>query len=104
MMIQFLYFPGCPAAPLVREALHEALRQLGIAGGVEEVNLETLGWRDARRGWGSPTILVGGRDLFGREAPTCTGVGARHYPEGVPGAAELIQRLSRVRGADSAAA
>ncbi|HEV3363597.1 MAG TPA: thioredoxin family protein [Acidimicrobiia bacterium] len=75
MEIDLLYVPDCPSRILARDALEQAMARTGrtavvrerVVGSVEEA--ERLGM------WGSPTILINGRDAFpgghGRAAWSC---------------------------------
>ena len=85
MKIQLLTFPGCPNADSAREALRRVLIASGLRPRFEEVDVSASNTPERLRAWGSPTILVGGRDLAGA-APT--GPGCRLYdgtPEGMRG-------------------
>lgn len=85
MKIQLLTFPGCPNADSAREALRRVLIASGLRPRFEEVDVSASDTSERLRAWGSPTILVGGRDLAGA-APT--GPGCRLYdgtPEGMRG-------------------
>lgn len=93
MKIELLGFPGCPNTPAIRRNLESALRALNREPEFVEVNLESLGPSDARRGWGAPTILVNGNDLMGMSPPTSHGLFCRIYPGGVPSKEEISRRL-----------
>ncbi len=96
--VEFLAFKGCPHAPVMRQRLEEALRVLGKTVTPIEVDLELLSQAgDPRSGFGSPTILVDGRDLFGMESPTVPSKpSCRYYRPALPSTADIIERL-RVR-------
>lgn len=61
---------GCTRTPLLQARLSEALHRLDGEATVEVVDLDDLPSTDSRRGYGTPTILVAGRDLFDLPAPT----------------------------------
>lgn len=85
MKVQFLSFPSCPNADAAREALRRALIESGLPPRFEEVDVSASGTRARLRAWGSPTILVDGRDVAGALP---TGPGCRLYdgaPEGMLG-------------------
>ena len=77
MKIQLLAFPGCPNAKAAREALASALAASRIDERIEEVDTTSADTPESLRSWGSPTILIDGRDVGGLEAPT--GAGCRLY-------------------------
>jgi hypothetical protein len=56
----------CEHARTMVENLDYALRSLGWRAGYTLVYVKDLPATDLRRGYGTPTILVEGRDLFGR--------------------------------------
>lgn len=66
---------GCVNTPTLRQHLDEALRALGHAGGYRVIDVDRLPATDPRGGYGTPTILYRGRDLFGLPMP-----GASHPP------------------------
>lgn len=94
MKIQLLYFPGCPNVDATRAALHDALASEKLDLPIEEVDVEDPEAPDWARGWGSPTILIDGKEIYDQEssgAPAC-----RVYVGGAP-TVEVIR--SRIAGA-----
>ena len=87
--IEFLGFDGCPNTPQLREALDEA--DLGVT--ILEVDLMKLQMRDQRLGWGAPTILVDGEDLFGLERSEGSTVSCRNWNQGLPTSTEIKQAM-----------
>ena len=87
MKVQLLTFPGCPNADGAREALRRSLSAAGLPQRFEEIDVTATGSPERLRGWGSPTILVNGRDVAGAD-PTGAGCrlyeGARVGAQGVP--------------------
>jgi len=92
--IEFLYFDGCPNTPQLREYLEAALDQSN--GSFKAVDLAQLPESDIRRGYGSPTILVNGHDLFDMPQPATPTMSCRIYPGGVPDSDTLIAKLSEI--------
>jgi len=78
--------------------LRLALSKAGLGVAIEEVDTGSSETPEALRGWGSPTILIDGRDVGG-EAPA--GAGCRLYrgedgeARGAPSAALLQAALER---------
>ena len=93
--LELLSFPGCPTAQVLHANLAEAAAQLGlVASRIEAVNLAELEAGDPRRGWGSPTVLVDGVDLFGKARPADEGMSCRIYPDGkAPSTEQITARL-----------
>ena len=93
--VECLAFEGCPHAPVLRQRLDEALRALGVTVTPVAIDLRVLRQADdPRSGFGSPTILVNGRDLFGMATPSCAQDPAcRLYRPALPSTADVIERL-----------
>jgi hypothetical protein len=94
--VTLLYFDGCPLTPPVRQNLAIAAAGLGIT--VEEVDLARLPLCDSRLHYGSPTVLVGGRDVLGMPPAADAGLACRPYPEGLP----TVQRWAELLRAATA--
>ncbi len=60
---------GCAEEPLFRARLEEALKAMDWPAVYKVVDLATLPRPDGRRGYPIPTVLFGGRDLFGMAEP-----------------------------------
>jgi len=69
MSIVFLGSATCPHTPAMFENLAAALEKKGLRPAVETIDVSTLPDDDPRLGYGVPTVLVNGRDLFGLPAP-----------------------------------
>ena len=67
--IVFLTREGCPGSSAVLKNLKDALADRGVAAAPVSIDLGDLAKEDFRTGYGTPTILVGGIDLFGRTKP-----------------------------------
>jgi glutaredoxin len=95
--IQLLSFDGCPYSVKTRVLLQDVIASAGIDASIEEVDLDSPATPVALRGWGSPTVLVNGRDVGGLEAPP--GTSCRIYRDdagrhaGYPSAALLRTAL-----------
>ncbi len=96
VVVQLLYFDGCPMTPKMRESLHTAAERMGPHVQVTEIDLESLPGDDLRRGYGSPTVLIFGEDLAGQPRPGATELSCRIYPSGLPDSTE-IERLINLR-------
>lgn len=76
--IELIYDEDCPNAELARERLRAALATSGCSVAPTEWLRTAPEAPSSLRGWGSPTILIDGRDVAGQqpsESPTC-----RVYP------------------------
>jgi hypothetical protein len=94
MRIELLGFLSCPNTPAMRENLRAALALIGRGSTFADVNQEGLPASDLRRGWPTPTVLIDGADLFGMTPPSAPSLGCRVYTGGVPGVAEIAERLA----------
>ena len=68
--ILFLTRDGCVNTDTMRQRLDEALRALDWPGTYPLINVDTLPAAHVWRGYGTPTIVYRGQDLFGMPAPT----------------------------------
>lgn len=71
--VQLLTFPDCPDADATRNALRRVLSGQGLPPGFEDIDLTAPETPEELRAWGSPTVLVNGKDMAGEgpTGPTC---------------------------------
>jgi hypothetical protein len=65
----FLTREGCVNTVTMRANLDEALKTLGLPNDYQFIDADTLATSDPRGGYGTPTVLRRGEDLFGMEEP-----------------------------------
>lgn len=94
--VQFLSFPGCPLEKKARRELENALAECGLDS-YENVDVMAEQTAEELKSWGSPTILVNGKDVTGNEGGD--GVGCRVYGGdlGVPDAQTIVGFLERCK-------
>ena len=94
LIVQFLSFPGCPLESRARAELEKALAECGLDR-YDNVDVMAEQTADELKAWGSPTILVNGKDVTGH--PVGDGVGCRVYSggKGVPDAQTIVEFLQR---------
>ena len=69
----FLTRQGCVNTTTMRESLEDALKAMALPHDYQFIDADTLTDSDPRSGYGTPTILYEGRDLFGvSETPVPT--------------------------------
>ncbi|MCR9218035.1 MAG: hypothetical protein RIE77_09770 [Phycisphaerales bacterium] len=90
--IEVLGFAGCPNTPPFTERVEAAAEAVG-GFQVVYIDQESLAEDDLRRGYATPTALVGGNDIFGMPKPISPSMGCRMYPGGLPTADEIAARL-----------
>jgi hypothetical protein len=96
LRIEFLHIGGCPHATTMLQSLREAISSLNLRVDVRLMDLEELSRAgDNRSGYGSPTILVEGHDLFGAPAPAASASACRIYSPGVPAAGMIAAALAQ---------
>lgn len=65
----FLTRDGCVNTVTMRTSLDEALQGTGLPTDYQFIDADTLKESDPRGGYGTPTVLYLGRDLFGMAEP-----------------------------------
>ncbi len=67
--IEFLGRSTCAHSPHMEKSLDAALKKRGIGKKYTYIDMGSLPADDPRRGYGSPTVLINGEDLFGMPRP-----------------------------------
>lgn len=99
LRVELIYDPDCPNVERARYALRKALGQVELAPMWREWNLRSPETPAHARGYGSPTILVDGRDVAGFD-PHSDGTCCRLYRhglgqlEGAPSPGQIREALS----------
>jgi hypothetical protein len=80
LTIELVFFEGCPNAAQARENLSAALMTSGKPATWHEWDIGSTSTPDAYRAYGSPTVLIDGRDVTGpggeNQAMACRADGA----------------------------
>jgi mercuric ion transport protein len=97
MKIQLLHFEGCPNVDAARTAIRNALAAEKLEISVEEIDVERADAPEWARGWGSPTILIDGKDVTGQERTSTTSC-CRLYAGGAPSVESIRARIAASRG------
>ena len=93
--MQLLVFDECPLAPGARTVLERALERVGRArDDYTEVNLLDPATPKELASWGSPTILVDGRDVTGQSRGDAAGCRIYDTASQLPDLEQLIDALS----------
>lgn len=96
--IDLVFFEGCPNVEAARAELQQALSAAGKATGWREWRSDDPEIPAYARGFGSPTILVDGRDVAGAE-PGASATACRVYADlggslrGAPSADRIADAL-----------
>lgn len=98
--VELVYFSDCPNVSAAREQIRLALSSLRLAPIWTEHDVASANTPLHARGYGSPTILVDGRDVAGETKGD--GASCRVYPgseiRGVPALETVIAALRASRG------
>jgi hypothetical protein len=92
--VELLYLLDCPYVGPAREQLRRALQIAGLPSVWREHDVASADAPEHVRGFGSPTVLVDGRDVLGAaasEAPSCRVYDACH---GIPPLAAIVASLT----------
>lgn len=93
--LDLLFFPGCPHVPAAREQLQRALDACALEARWSEHDVTDPATPAPLRRFGSPTILIDGRDVTGQppgDATACRVYLGSDRP-GAPPLALLVQAL-----------
>jgi hypothetical protein len=66
----FLTRAGCVQTKIMRVRFDAALKALGLQPDYQFIDADTLAESDPRGGYGTPTVLYDGRDLFDMPEPS----------------------------------
>lgn len=95
--VELLVAPDCPNVPAARSELRRAMKQAGLRPVWTERDVTSAGAPERIRGFGSPTILVDGKDVSGAASSEGT-ASCRVYlgsaVRGVPARATLVRALT----------
>ena len=99
MMIEVLYFEGCPYLEPTLALAEEVLSQLGLSANVREVEVRTPEDAERLRFLGSPSVRVDGKDIEpGVESRSEYALSCRIYGDsGLPPKGLLVAALEARR-------
>lgn len=106
--VELVYDRDCPNVDAARAVLRCAFAEIGVAPAWEEWDLNDRDSPDYVRGYGSPTILVNGKDVAGAE-PHARADCCRLYTSdegglrGVPPVARIVAAIRRNHGISGSA-
>ena len=94
MKLEFLFMKNCPNISELWESLQIALKELQLNQPINKLDINALSEKqDKRAGFGSPTILVNGKDLFDSPFPETFNPSCRYYPNGLPNTGDIVSKL-----------
>ena len=91
--IEIQHFHGCPNSEEMIKRVKEAI--LGFEDILEynELLVETNELAERIKFRGSPTVLINGEDIEGREEPESASLNCRVYEKGLPEVEEIRKRI-----------
>jgi len=101
---ELIYFPGCPNVEEARAQLVKAFVEARLTPRWSEYRTDDPDLPAHARGFGSPTILVNGRDVTGA-APADSAAACRLYTDntgrrgGIPSLGSIVAALTAAQGA-----
>lgn len=99
VVVELVYFEGCPNVPLARDRLTQAFAAVGLVPQWQEWERDDPASPAHVRAFGSPTILVNRRDVTGMEPSRDNAGACRVYAqqpgkfEGAPAMDILVEAL-----------
>ncbi len=91
--IEIQHFRGCPNSPEMIHRVKEAIKGSEEKIEYNEVLVENNGLAEELKFRGSPTVLINGEDIEGREAPESASLNCRVYENGLPEVEEIRKRI-----------
>jgi hypothetical protein len=82
MNVELIYFNGCPNVEATRKNIEIALKNAGAETTWQEWEQSDPAAPDYTKQYGSPTVLVDGKDVAGGPGDCCARGNCRLYPDG----------------------
>lgn len=97
ILLQIQHFHGCPNSAEMINRVKEAIN--GIEDEIEyhEVLIETNELAEKVKFRGSPTLLINGEDIEGREEPRAASLNCRFYPNGLPSVEDIKVKIQALK-------
>jgi len=93
MKIELIYFDGCPKVDSARANLKQAFETIGIKGQWQEWEQNNPEAPDYAQRFGSPSILVNGKDIANGPDDCCAPNSCRVYEGGTPSVEFIVSAL-----------
>ncbi len=91
--IDIQYFNDCPNSPELIHRVKEAIKGNEEKIEYNEVLVESNELAEKLKFRGSPTVLINGEDIEGREEPESASLNCRVYENGLPEVEEIRKRI-----------
>lgn len=94
--IEIQHFRGCPNSPEMIHRVKEAIKGIEEKIDYDEVLVESNELAEKLKFRGSPTVLINGEDIEGREEPESASLNCRVYENGLPSTDEIRKKILSV--------
>ena len=91
--IDIQYFNGCPNSSEMIHRVKEAIKGSEEKIELNEVLVENNEIAEKLKFRGSPTVLISGKDIEGREEPESASLNCRVYENGLPSVDEIREKI-----------
>ncbi len=91
--IDIQYFNGCPNSSEMIHRVKEAIKGSEEKIEYDEVLVESNELAEKLKFRGSPTVLINGKDIEGREEPESAALNCRVYENGLPTVEEIKNKI-----------
>ncbi len=91
--IEIQHFRGCPNSPEMIHRVKEAIKGSEEKIEYNEVLVESNEIAEKLKFRGSPTVLINGEDIEGREEPESASLNCRVYENGLPSIDEIREKI-----------
>ena len=98
--IEIQYFNGCPNSAEMIRRVKEVIKDIEEKIEYSEVLVESNELAEKLKFRGSPTVLINGEDIEGREEPESAALNCRVYEKGLPSVNE-ISKVILASGAET---
>ena len=93
LKIEIQHFRGCPNSPEMIHRVKEAIKGSEEQIEYNEVLVESNDLAEKLKFRGSPTVLINGEDIEGREEPESASLNCRVYENGLPSIDEIREKI-----------
>ncbi len=93
LKIEIQHFRGCPNSPEMIHRVKEAIKGNEEKIEYNEVLVESNELAEKLKFRGSPTVLINGEDIEGRNAPESASLNCRVYENGLPSIDEIRGKI-----------
>ncbi len=93
LKIEIQHFRGCPNSPEMIHRVKEAIKGSEEQIEYNEVLVESNELAEEIKFRGSPTVLINGEDIEGREEPESASLNCRVYENGLPSIDEIREKI-----------